>query len=218
MNSTELTAFDAEFKRRFLVLWQRNAAAPTAAVAERSWSYLMTRFSEPHRHYHGRNHLRHCLRELDQAADQIGDADMVEMALWFHDAIYDAGADDNEERSAQWFESVAEQALNPKFIREVREAILDTVHRALPEAGNARFVVDIDLSSFGLPWGEFMADSHALRKEQMHLSDQDFYRRKCVFLKSLIDRSTIYATPYFRNLYEVAARTNIERYLNIVQK
>lgn len=218
MIPAESQAFEAEYKPRFLDLWKRNATAPAAAIAERSWSCLMTHFSEPHRFYHNHGHLRHCLRELDGAADQIGNADVVEMALWFHDAIYDAGADDNEERSARLFESFAQRTLNPQFIREVRDAILDTVHKALPETGNARFVVDIDLSSFGLPWGEFMADSHDLRKEQMQFSDPEFYRRKCDFLKSLIDRNTIYATSYFRNRYEAAARTNIERYLNLMQK
>lgn len=216
MTQSELAAFQSEYKPRFVALWKRNAGTAAAEVAERSWSCLITRFSEAHRHYHDYKHMRHCLRELDGAAHRIGDADVVEMALWFHDAIYEPGAADNEIRSARLFESFAAPVLNPNLTREVSSAILDTVHKTLPEADNARFVVDIDLSSFGLPWPEFMADSHALRKEQMHLSDREFYQRKCAFLKSLIDRDRIYATQYFGNLYELAARTNIEHYLRFM--
>lgn len=216
MTQSESAAFQSEYKQRFIALWKRNAGTAAAGIAERSWSCLITHFSEAHRYYHDGKHMRHCLRELDGAAHEIGNPDVVEMALWFHDAIYDPGAADNEAQSARLFESFAEPALNPNFTREVREAILDTVHQALPESGNARFVVDIDLSSFGLPWQEFMADSHALRKEQMHLSDPEFYQRKCAFLKTLIDRDRIYATRYFHDLYELAARTNIERYLRVM--
>lgn len=216
MTQSEFAVFQSEYKPRFVALWRRNAGTAAAEIAERSWSCLITRFSEAHRHYHDCKHLRHCLRELDCAVHHIGNADVVEMALWFHDVIYDPGAADNEAQSARLFESFAEPTLNPNFTREVSEAILDTVHKTLPAAGNARFVVDIDLSSFGLPWQAFMADSHALRKEQMHLSDREFYQRKCAFLKSLIDRDRIYATQYFHNLYELAAQTNIKRYLRLM--
>jgi predicted metal-dependent HD superfamily phosphohydrolase len=202
---------------RFCALWNRSRAFARGADASNIWGYLIDQFSEPHRHYHDQTHIAHCLAELDGARNRIGNPDAVELALWFHDAIYEPGARDNEARSAALFLNYAKDALAEPLAREVHDAILATVHRKVPDRGNARFVVDIDLSSFGLPWPRFMADCHALRREQIDIADGEFYRNKCKFLHSLVDRSSIFVTPYFRQRYEDTARTNIQRYLELVE-
>jgi len=203
---------------RFRALWNRNCAFPRGADAADIWAHLKDLLNQPHRHYHDQTHIAHCLAELDGARNRIGNPDAVELALWFHDAIYEPGALDNEARSAALFLDYAKDALAEPLAREVHDAILATVHRQIPDKGNERFVVDIDLSSFGLPWPKFMADCHALRREQMQITDSEFYHNKCKFLHSLIDRSSIFATPYFRQRYEDAARINIQRYLDLVEK
>lgn len=203
---------------RFCALWDRNRASAHSPEAATIWAYLMEQFRQPHRHYHDQKHIAHCLAELDTARNEIGNPDMVELALWFHDAIYEPGDRNNELRSAELFLSYAQTALPATLAKEVYDAILVTVHQRQPERNNARFVVDIDLSSFGLPWPEFMADCHALRKEQVNVPDSEFYTSKRKFLRGLIDRSSIFVTPSFRQRYEDAARTNIERYLKLIEK
>jgi predicted metal-dependent HD superfamily phosphohydrolase len=203
---------------RFCALWNRSRAVPRGADASTIWARLIDQLNQPHRHYHDQTHIAHCLAELDGARNRIGNPDAVELALWFHDAIYEPGARDNEARSAALFLDYAKDALAEPLAREISDAILATVHRKIPDKGNARFVVDIDLSSFGLPWPRFMADCHALRREQIDIADGEFYRNKCKFLHSLIDRSSIFVTPYFRQRYEGAARINIQRYLDMVEK
>ena len=203
---------------RFCALWDRSRASNRGTDASAIWADLVDQFRRPNRHYHDETHIAHCLAELDGARNLIGNPDMVELALWFHDAIYEPGDHDNESRSAELFLGYARDALPEPLVRDVYDAILATVHREIPEKGNARFVVDIDLSSFGLPWPKFMADCHALRKEQIDVNDSEFYRSKRKFLRSLIDRNSIFVTPYFCQRYEDAARTNIQRYLDLVEK
>jgi len=205
-------------KSRFCALWNQCRISDDGEDAGDIWASLFGHFAEAHRHYHDDKHMTHCLTELDAAHLLMDSADVVEMALWFHDAIYNPGAPDNEQRSADLFEHFARGSLNSDFIEEVRGAILDTTHQRLPTATNARYVVDIDLSSFGLPWQAFMADSHALRKEQKHLSDEEFFPKKCAFLHSLLARTSIYSTDYFRDRYEAVARSNISRYLGLFEK
>ena len=60
----------------------------------------MSAYSEPHRHYHTTAHIDACLAELDLAGDLASDRGEVEVALWFHDAIYRSWRHDNEQRSA----------------------------------------------------------------------------------------------------------------------
>src|SRR5689334_15382646 len=58
---------------------------------------LLARWREPHRHYHTDEHLAFMLEIIDRHADLADDADAVRLAAWFHDAVYDPRAADNEE-------------------------------------------------------------------------------------------------------------------------
>ena len=61
---------------------------------------LTTAYAEAHRHYHNQRHIAECLREFDAARHLVGQAEVVELGIWFHDAVYEPRAGDNEERSA----------------------------------------------------------------------------------------------------------------------
>lgn len=135
------------------------------------------------------------------------------MAVWFHDAIYDPRALDNEEKSAQLFARLAGEDFEPAFAREVNELILVTRHNRLPDTKTEKLVVDVDLSSFGLPWEDFTRDSEAVRQEYAHLPDHRFHAYQVKFMCSLLARPSLYGTRYFREHYEASARSNIRRYL-----
>ena len=62
---------------------------------------LTNAYSEPHRHYHTLRHVTECLTEFNSVRHLARQPVAVEMAIWFHDAIYDTHAQDNEERSAE---------------------------------------------------------------------------------------------------------------------
>ena len=57
--------------------------------------------------YHTLTHIENCLDELSCVPDAALDRDALRFALWFHDAIYDTHAHDNEERSAALAAQVA---------------------------------------------------------------------------------------------------------------
>lgn len=170
-------------------------------------------YSESGRHYHTPAHIDHCLAQFDQATADMVDPDAVEMAIWFHDLVYDARAEDNELRSAERFLELAGESLEPEFKSKVYDLIMVTAHPGYPKSTDEKFMVDIDLSSFGLPWEEFLRDSVAVREEFAHLSDPEFYPRQRAFLESLLDRGSFYLTDFFRGRLESSARENIRRHL-----
>lgn len=173
------------------------------------------RYGEPHRRYHTSAHIRHCLEQLDLAADLMDEPDAVEMALWFHDVVWEAQATpaSNEQRSADFFVERLGDALDERFRDTVYRLVMVTVYPSEPATPDEGYMVDIDLSSFGLPWEEFRRDSQAVRDELPHLTDEEFYPKQHRFLRMLLDRERFFVTDFFADRYERTARDNIGRLL-----
>src|ERR1700755_112115 len=95
---------------------------------------LIAVYNEPQRKYHTAQHLTECMTLLGRHLDLAREPAEVEIALWFHDAIYNVKASDNEARSADWAERELQQAaVSPERIARVKEHILVTRHSALPQ-------------------------------------------------------------------------------------
>ena len=174
---------------------------------------LVRHYSENGRYYHGWAHLITCLREFDRVAARMEIPDAVELALWFHDAVYVPGARDNEQLSADLFCQWGRTWFSPTLVDKVCDFILITMHRQPPDKGDESYMVDIDLSSFGQHWSDFLRDTHNVRKEQAHVPDAIYYPAHARFLRMLLNRPRIFYTDFFFECYEKSARCNIERLL-----
>jgi len=198
-------------RERFLKLWDRCPIEDEKTDPSQVYDLLVGLYATPWRRYHTAAHLDHCLALFDRVRGKMDDPDAVEMALWFHDAIYDTRAEDNEDRSADLFDAEVGCHADDAFREKVIELILVTSHGDPPWDRDTGFIVDIDLSSFGLPWDDFMEDSSNVRKEYAHLSDSEFHRGQLRFFRHLLTRPSFFSTPYFRHHYEDQARSNLKR-------
>ena len=199
---------ESYLSKRFCDLWQACAGANGPQV----WQKLHQHYTEPHRHYHTLGHLAHCLNELDIAKDHVTEFRATELALWFHDIIYHYGARDNEILSAAFFRQVAGSTMPAQFIDRVCEFIIATQHTGAARDAAIAYVVDIDLSGFGLPWEGYLADSNALREEASSVGDAQYYQGKLRFLSELQNWSSLFQSPFFRDRLEATAQSNISRY------
>lgn len=209
MNETTVTE-RRELEERF-----RNLISRCAPEADAGGLYriLADKYSEPQRSYHTLEHIQHCLAQLDGARHLAEDPDGIELAIWFHDAVFDPEAGDNELRSAELFDSLLGPHLPRERAAHIRRLIRDTEHPNEPEDNDARLMVDIDLSSFALPWDEFMRDTSAIVSECAHISEPRRVAGKRWFLNELLTRPSIYLTAHFRERLETQARSNMERHL-----
>ncbi|MDH3690359.1 MAG: hypothetical protein OEU36_12850 [Gammaproteobacteria bacterium] len=205
-------------EERFVALWRRCMISTRQIDPSDLYQDLVTRYSEPNRRYHNCDHISHCLSQFDLARDLMDNSDAVEMAMWFHDAVYDLHAKDNELQSAELFRNNAVDLINPEFIARVCELVLITRHVDPPGSEDEKYVVDIDLSSFGLPHAEFKRDSDAIRQEYAHIPDKEFYSNRAKFMQSLADQPTLYHTEFFRERYESTAQANLSRALTNLRK
>jgi len=202
----------AVLRDRFVALWRRHQRAGARDAADSVWHEVETRYAETHRHYHDLRHVAHCLQQLDLAGDRVAELDQVETAIWFHDAIVVPGRADNEQRSADLFCALAGPLMDPGFVSAVVDLVLFTTHRTTPADVDHQFICDIDLSSFGSPWEDFLANSRAIEAE-FPGSRAEYVRREITFLESLLRRPRIFLTNFFHDRCEARARENIRRFL-----
>jgi predicted metal-dependent HD superfamily phosphohydrolase len=186
-----------------------GAVAPEGLLAD-----LVARYSELHRFYHTLQHLRECFSMLEPASHLASRIGEVQLALWFHDAVYDTRAQDNEEQSAHWAEKslVTGGAVSDAAAR-VRDLVLATKHHAVPQEEDAKLVVDIDLSILGAAEPRFAEYERQVRQEYGWVSEEAFRQGRARVLASFLDRSSIYGTAWFAARLEEQARKNLSRSL-----
>lgn len=175
---------------------------------------LDRRYRERHRVYHTAEHIRHCLAEFKPVRDMLLNPDAVELAIWFHDAIFASGASDNEALSTQLAQKKLWMVDVPHEVRvRVADLIMATRHdgRLSPRDPDAIMMADINLSSLGAYPQMFDENAQRLRRE-MRLSNEEFFKRQAIFLVKLFQRYSIYGTTFFYKKYERQARKNIERF------
>ena len=63
---------------------------------QETYDELVAAYSEKHRHYHTARHISQCLKEFSEAKNLAQKPDEVELALWFHDAVYDVFAKNSD--------------------------------------------------------------------------------------------------------------------------
>lgn len=204
---------DLQDRQRFKQAWKKLCIEYTEDHCNRVFDELSHLYSSPDRHYHTDSHIHHCLSELDSAVETASSPTHIEMAIWCHDVIYKPGDPDNEVKSAAWFKSHATSHIPPSEIETIFNLITITDHRDSPVTQDEKLMVDIDLSSLGLPKEQFETDGERVRLELPELSDREFARGQQKFLENLLKRPTLYCTDYFQKHYESSAQNNIAQLL-----
>jgi predicted metal-dependent HD superfamily phosphohydrolase len=199
----------SDLRDRFGSLVQRlGGGAESAGEA----AALLAAWAEPERRYHGTAHLRDSLERLDAANAPAAVRDLVEAALWFHDAVYDPLASDNEERSAAWARrALAALGVPAPTAAEVARLVLLTGHDAPPGDPAGRLLCDIDLSILGRAAEAFDAYDRQIRAEYAAVPDAAYRQGRRRVLTALLARDPLYGTEEFRARYERTARVNLRR-------
>jgi predicted metal-dependent HD superfamily phosphohydrolase len=200
-------------QNRFIDLWSRNLIQGADNHGAQIHQLLINAYNEEQRVYHTLQHIEDCLKLFDEIKSQLQNPDAVELAIWFHDVIYQINSSDNEELSADLFMNMSEDVLEPAMRHQIYQHIIATLHNGSEMLDHdTRYMVDIDLSSFGLPWDQFIQNSREVREEMSHIPDEVFYPKQCAFQKSLLKHGRFYQTDYFFKNYEQSALNNIADY------
>jgi predicted metal-dependent HD superfamily phosphohydrolase len=179
---------------------------------------LVRRYREPGRHYHTLRHVAETVAALrlllaterEAAAHASGSTCML--AVYYHDAVYETTADDNERRSAELAVDVLGRLHCPAGVMADVARIVHSTATHISSAPDEGFVNDADLRVLARPSLVYDHYARRVRLEFAWVGEADWVVGRAAVLRSLLDRP-IYATVWGRRHWESNARANLRREL-----
>lgn len=196
----------------WLRTWSELQHTPALGLYEQ----LLQAYSEPQRHYHTLQHLAECLQLQSESTHLAQRPAEIAIALWFHDAVYDVKAHDNEARSADWAVTALQAAgVSAEVQARAHALIMATEHTAAPLAGDAALLVDIDLAILGAAPTRFAEYEWQIRQEYAWVPEDVFMAKRHAVLQAFVARLNVYSTAFLHSKLESAARANLHAMLKI---
>jgi predicted metal-dependent HD superfamily phosphohydrolase len=204
-------------RRRWLNLWGSLGGKNGPAA----YDELVHHHAESVRSYHTLRHVLSCLRELGRVRGLCARPAAVELALWFHDAIYDPRAKDNEARSAALLRKAAVRGgVDRETAAAAAKLVLATAHFAGPTeaTGDAAIIRDIDLAILGAPRRAYAAYERGVRREYGYLGDEEWAAGRSAVLTGFLSRAAIYGNGEMHARLERRARRNMTRSVTVLTR
>lgn len=170
---------------------------------------LAAAYQADDRHYHSDTHVTECLKQFARHRDLSERPAEIEVAIWFHDAIYDTSKGDNEEQSAEWARCyLLEHKVEHATVERIVDMIIATKTHQVTNRDSA-LLLDIDLGILGTAAEVFEAYDQAIRREYHWVPLEQYRAGRADVLRSFLDRQTIYQTEAFHSTLEEPARRNL---------
>jgi predicted metal-dependent HD superfamily phosphohydrolase len=202
-----------DFLARLRTAWDdvlRPFDAPLTPRAT-TFSGLAARYSEPGRHYHNLVHIGEMLGIVEELAGRAPEGTAVRLAVWFHDAVYDSRAKDNEERSAELATSTLLVLGAPATTTATvaRLILLTKTHHANADDRDGLILLDADLAILGAEAPRYDEYAAAIRREYAWVADEAYRTGRRGVLGTFLKRPRIYFTDTLFGQREERARKNI---------
>jgi predicted metal-dependent HD superfamily phosphohydrolase len=185
--------------------------AAGAAVSDAVFVEIARLYGGPERHYHNLDHLAAVLRSIEGLRHLLIHPEAVRFAGWFHDAIYDPHANDNEEKSAALAEERLQQlGVPPETVAAVCRLILLTKrHLAEPDDRDGHVLLDADLAILGAPAADYQRYVGQIRQEYAWVPEADYRAGRAAVLRRFLERPRLYFTEEMYSSREERARENL---------
>lgn len=194
---------------------QADSAGRSGAVD--AWGReLIALWQQPHRRYHDVRHLTEVLDRVDVLAHHARDADAVRLAAFTHDAVYDprAAAGANEAASGDVAREVLADLGHPAVRDVVRLVLLTATHDAGDDDPDGQVLCDADIGVLAADAERYASYAAGVRAEYVHVPDDAFATGRSAVLGQLLGHDRLFATTTGHELWERAARANVEAELH----
>lgn len=215
-------------EQRFRRLWKNQTSAQSA------WQHVRSAYLAPDRHFHNLRHIAECLAVADEIAALMKWPAMpveLELAIWFHDLVYQPGARSNEAKSAKRLAELVQpaqlaqnqlaqnqlaqpvqsgqRATGSQVVPDAMGLILQTATHGAEPCSLSAVMCDCDLWILGSPSRRYRAYAQAIRQEFGRLPNWIYRRGRSAFLRNMLARPRLFATRPLDEALSVQARDNI---------
>jgi len=224
--------------RRWYDLWQKllrermNKSVHMSLKDE--FGRLIEHYTEAHRAYHRLEHLEYLFDLHDKYWYLADDRDALELAIWFHDVIYDTKkvrerSESNELLSERYAREVMSKFGISSTLQNVVSGLI-MVTRHIPGSARTRdemLMADMDWSPLGCPWKQFAQNGMQLEFEELKsgANAEDVRKGRVAFLAAALEhkdgREVVhpqYYLPEFQKKFEKQAIRNMKRALKELKK
>jgi len=186
------------------------------------WEYISTHYEEPTRFYHTLTHIEELFAYRDKFTDSFAEPNLIDLAIWFHDVIYDSSAKPgkNEDDSAVIFEQFAKQvSLSDESRKKVFKWIVATKHHRTKPSDplDFRLFMDMDMAILGKSWDDYLVYTKMVKEEYSQIPRWKWCFGRTRFICATLNAKRVFATDEFKGAFEIQARANMTRELSEVQ-
>jgi predicted metal-dependent HD superfamily phosphohydrolase len=183
-----------------------------AAYREAELARLAAAYNSPMRHYHNLQHIENLLDRVE--AYPLHDPVVVELAVWFHDAVYDPLRADNEAQSAEWaLAFLQETSLEPARRARVADLIRRTHDHTQPQPSHDAdllLFLDADLSILGASEAAYWEYARQIRREYQAVPEPAYRAGRSQVLARLLAAPVLFRTLALREELDAPARRNLQ--------
>ncbi|HUP10909.1 MAG TPA: hypothetical protein VM187_01810 [Niastella sp.] len=204
-------------------IWQQLTAryCNNSELTAQFYQEIKSKYTSSRRHYHNLHHIAALLRFCEQYAAELKDREVVAFAVFYHDIIYNVLRKDNESRSAQVAVKRLQALQVPAGkIEQVKLYIEATqthaVTAAVTHISDLKLFLDFDMSILGAEWEAYELYTRQVRKEYRIYPDKLYNPGRKQFLQHCLQAESIFQTPVFKERYEVIAKENVGKELELI--
>lgn len=175
---------------------------------------ITSQYQNKRRAYHNLDHIAHCLKEFSWLKYLCKTPYAVELAIWYHDIIYDPRAKDNEENSGRRaLIDLTVMGVDEVLAHDVKRLIILTKHDRThsPTDIDGQVIVDVDLSILGQSPEVFDQYESAIREEYSWVPDEVFWPKREDFIMDMLTCDRIFYTDRCAERFGYSARKNLVR-------
>lgn len=187
-----------------------------------TFEQLVAAYSASGRHYHTLRHVQILLDAVQAEAATLHDSTVVQLAVWFHDAVYDPLRDDNETRSAELAsEFLAKTTLSESRQQQVAfliERTKDHTQTQPDDDTDLQLFLDADLGILGAAEIDYWQYARQIRQEYRLVPDFLYRKGRSKVLERLLNTPVLYRTAAYRTRLDGAARHNLQAELQAWQQ
>lgn len=205
---------NVELLTQVAATWRRALHDVGARAEDVAFDALLARYGEPHRAYHTVEHLTAVVANVETLAEECVDEAAALLAGFFHDAVYEIGAADNETASARLaVEQLTRLGGDATRVARVGALVSATAdHIPLDDPmlrADARVLIDADLAILASPPAEYWRYVDAVRREYAAVPDDLWAAGRGAVLDGLLQRPAIFHTRRGAD-WEASARRNLQ--------